>query len=78
MTLKRNWFGRNLRWLIPVAGILIIAVYLFSSSGMGKITKDLAQAYADKNLYNNAIEKANSHQEVLDMLGKIEHSQWRS
>lgn len=66
-----NWFRRNLKWLIPVAGIMIIAVYLFSSSGMGKITTNLAQAYADKSLYKNAIEKANSHQEVLGLLGKI-------
>lgn len=63
--------GKSLKWLIPVIVVSGIVIYLFSSSEMGKVTTDLAQAYADKGLYKNAIEKANSNQEVISVVGRI-------
>lgn len=46
-------------------------MYFFSSSVMGKVTTHLVQAYADKGLYKDAIEKANLDQEVISAVGKI-------
>lgn len=57
---------KSLKWLIPVMVVLAIIIYLFSSSGMGKVATDLTQAYADQNLYKYAIEKANSDQKAIE------------
>ncbi len=69
---RNNGYGRSLKWIIPVIIVLTIGVYLFSSSGMGKIAGDLTQAYADEDLYTKAIEKANANREVIEMIGEIE------
>ena len=69
--MKAHWLNKNYKWLIPVATITIVVIYLLASSGLGKVSTDLAQAYADKDLYQNAIEKANDDARVLEALGKI-------
>ena len=61
----------NLKWLLPIIIVLTIVIYLFSSSGMKKISTDFIQAYADETLYENAIKKANENQMVLDKIGLI-------
>ena len=63
---------RSLKWIIPIIVVLAVVFYLFSSSGMGKVASDLTQAYADQELYKNAIEKANTDQRVLDEIGEIQ------
>ena len=63
---------KSLKWIIPTIVILAVVFYLFSSSGMGKVATDLTQAYADEELYKNAIEKANSDQRVLEKIGEIQ------
>ena len=63
--------SNSLKWLIPIVVFIGIVFYLFSSSGMGKVATDLTQAYADPELYNNAIEKANSDQRILQNIGEI-------
>ena len=63
---------KSLKWLIPIIVVFGIVFYLFSSSGMGKVATDLTQAYADQELYKNAIEKANSDQRVLENIGVIQ------
>jgi hypothetical protein len=62
---------KNLKWLIPIMVVLAIIIYLLSSSGMGKVATDLTQAYAGQDLYKNAIEKANSNQQVIEIIGEI-------
>ena len=64
--------SKSLKWLIPIVVFIGIVFYLFSSSGMGKVATDLTQAYADPELYNNAIEKANSDQRILENIGEIQ------
>jgi len=70
--MKENWLRKNYKWLVPVTTLLIVIIYLFSSSGFGKISKDLAQAYSDKQLYHNAIKKVNNNKMVLELLGEIQ------
>ncbi|MEM1002782.1 MAG: cytochrome c oxidase assembly factor Coa1 family protein [Bacteroidota bacterium] len=68
----KSWWKRNWKWLVPFCGISIIAITTFFSSGMGGIMTDFAQAYADTELYSNAIERLNSEQKVTELLGQIE------
>ncbi|EIJ39915.1 hypothetical protein JoomaDRAFT_2958 [Galbibacter orientalis DSM 19592] len=69
---QKSWWKLNWKWLVPVSGIMIISLVIFFSSGMGGITTDLAQAYADTELYENALEKAKSDIRVTELLGEIE------
>ncbi len=62
---------KSVKWLIPIMVFLAIVIYLFSSSGMRKVATDLTQAYADQDLYKNAIEKAHSNQQVIENIGEI-------
>lgn len=62
---------KSVKWLISIMVFLAIVIYLFSSSGMGKVATDLTQAYADQDLYKNAIEKAHSNQQVIENIGEI-------
>ena len=68
---QKSWWNRNWKWLVPVSGMLLIFAILISS-GMGRIGADLAKAYSDTKLYENALEKAKSNQKVTELLGEIE------
>ncbi len=63
---KNSWI-----WI----GILIISlsglIYLFSSSGMSSHTVDFAQAYLDKDLYQNALIKAKKKEKVKMIFGDL-------
>ncbi len=69
---QKSWWKRNWKWLIPVIGILLITITVFFSSGMNGIATDLVQAYADTELYENALNKAKSDKRVTELLGEIE------
>ncbi|MCX2680268.1 cytochrome c oxidase assembly factor Coa1 family protein [Galbibacter sp. EGI 63066] len=68
---QKSWWKRNWKWFTPVCAIILITVIIFFSSGMGGITTDLAQAYADTELYENALEKVRSDQKATELLGEI-------
>jgi len=49
--------------------VLIIAYF---SSGMSKISTDLVQAYADTELYDQALKKVKSNSKVAEVLGELQ------
>jgi hypothetical protein len=67
-----NMIKKYLKWIIPIAVILAIIIYLFSSSGISGIATDYAQSYADTELYEEALDKAKSDKRVTKLLGEIE------
>jgi len=70
--MKLTWLNKNYKWLVPVLTVLIVITYLLASSNLGKTSTDLAQAYADKDLYQEAINKANKNTLVLELIGEIQ------
>ena len=70
---KENWLKRNWKWVLPI--ILIAVLFLIgtlaASTSKENIT-DIAQAYSDNLLFEQAIEKANKNPNVLENVGKIE------
>ncbi len=68
---QKSWWKRNWKWFVPVSGILLILISIFISSGMVGTSTDLVQAYADTELYNQAVEKVKSDKRVTDLLGEI-------
>ena len=69
---QKSWWKRNWKWLVPLSGIVVFSLVIFFSSGMGGIGADLAKAYADTELYNNALEKVKSDKRITELLGEIE------
>ncbi|MFH6768802.1 cytochrome c oxidase assembly factor Coa1 family protein [Gaetbulibacter aquiaggeris] len=68
---QKSWWNRNWKWFVPVSVILLILAVLISS-GMGGIGADLAKAYSDTELYENALNRVKSDQKVIKLLGDIE------
>ncbi len=68
---QKSWWKRNWKWFVTICGIIVITISIFFSSGMGGITNDLAQAYADTELYENALKKVKSNHRVTELLGEI-------
>lgn len=69
---QKSWCKRNWKWFIPLTGIILILIIVFFSSGLGGTTADLTQAYADTELYENALQKVKSDKRVIEILGEIE------
>jgi hypothetical protein len=67
---KNNWWQRNWRWFLPLISFLMIGIFFFISSING--LTDFAQAYADTELCQNAINEANKNEKVIESLGKLE------
>ena len=68
---RESWWKRNWQWVIPIFGLILISFAVFFSSNMDVIGTDLAQAYADSELYSNALKKVKIDQRVKDLLGEI-------
>ncbi len=66
-----GWCKRNWKWVIPVFGIIAISITVLLSSDMDGVAADLAKAYADPGLYNNALEKVRTDHRVKALLGEI-------
>jgi len=67
-----GWWKRNWKWLVLSSVLFIILIAMVLYSGMGKMGKDLAQAYSDEELYQNALDQLQSHPKIIELLGEIE------
>ena len=71
-THQKNWWKLHWKWIVPVAGLLLVLIIAFFSSGMSKISTDLVQAYADTELYDQALKKVKSNSKVAEVLGELQ------
>ena len=67
-----SWWKRNWKWLGSTSVLFIVLIAMVLYSGIGKMGKDLAQAYSDEELYQNALNQLQSHPKVIELLGEIE------
>ncbi len=69
---RDGWWKRNWKWGIPIFGIMAFSSAVFFSSNMDGVAADLAKAYADPELYNNALNKVKTDPRVNALLGEIQ------
>ncbi|SEB40010.1 Cytochrome oxidase complex assembly protein 1 [Tenacibaculum sp. MAR_2009_124] len=69
--LERNWWKRNLKWLISFCIIFFLLIFVVSTE-FGKIGADIFKAYSDTELYEDALDKVKTDPKIFDLLGKIE------
>jgi hypothetical protein len=72
LIVNKNWWSKNWKWFLPTSVLLFLLFlgFILSSNNGGNVT-DIAQAYTDDSLYNNAFEKAKTNKRVLELLGEI-------
>lgn len=68
---QKTWWKRNRKWLIS-STVTVLIVFAIFSSGINLVAADLTKAYADTELYSNALEKVKANQMVSEVLGEIE------
>lgn len=68
---EKNYWTKNWKWIVPVLFSLILIFGIVSIIPSGNAT-DLALAYSDQSLYENAVAKANKNQRVLEVIGAVE------
>jgi hypothetical protein len=68
---RRNWWESNWKWF-SAAVVFLLGIGLFLISSINTDGVDLVQAYSEKALYENALEKVNANDIVIDILGDLE------
>lgn len=69
---QKSMWSRNWKWIVSIGGLILIVALLFFSSGMNGVATDLAQAYADTELYDKALEKVKDDERAKELLGEIQ------
>ena len=67
----RTWWQRHWKWLIP-STVIIFGLLLFIFSDLGGAASDFSKAYADKEIFNNAIEKVKANDKASEVLGELQ------
>ncbi|EIA07545.1 cytochrome c oxidase assembly factor Coa1 family protein [Flavobacterium frigoris] len=68
---RKNWWESYWKWFIAAA-VFVIGIGLFLISNMNSEGLDLVQAYSEKALYENALEKVKANQKVIAILGDLQ------
>ncbi|KLT69603.1 cytochrome c oxidase assembly factor Coa1 family protein [Flavobacterium sp. ABG] len=71
LVLRKSWWSRNWKWFLPLTLLSILSFGFILSSNIAGNTTDIVQAYSDNSLFEDAIQKANTNQEVLKIIGTI-------
>lgn len=67
---QKSWLQLYWRWILPISILGILAAILFFSLTAGHLG-DFGKAYAEPQLYEGAISKAQENEKVTVALGKI-------
>ena len=66
---EKSWWKKNWKWVLPLSGCIAACTFVVISLITG--VTDLAQAFADPSLYQNALAEANKNEQVILSLGKL-------
>ena len=69
---NKSWWNNNWKWLTPILGLLLFTFFIISTTDIGENSFDIVKAYADSDLIEIAIDKANENNEVKELLGTLE------
>lgn len=69
---KISWWKRNWKWAAPSIGIALILIALIMNPGIIGTLGGFGKAYSDPALYENALQKANDNEKVIEILGQLE------
>jgi len=69
---NKSWWNKKWKWVIPLLGIFLISIFTISKTDIGENTFDIVKAYADPDLIETALFKAQENGEVKELLGTLE------
>ena len=67
LIIEKSWWKRHWKFLVPTTIIFLMVVVILSL--FSNPISDIAKAYTDTSIYENALEKANKNQLVNETLG---------
>lgn len=68
---EKKGLKRNLKWIVIIV-VVFAAIGVFFTTHSGKNVSGFTQAFVDTPLYENAIKKSNTNEDVLSVLGKLQ------
>ncbi|MCF4101869.1 cytochrome c oxidase assembly factor 1 family protein [Gillisia sp. M10.2A] len=71
-SISGHWWSKNWKWLVPLCVFVILLGGIILSSNVTGHVSDVTQAYADPDLYENALIKAEENERVKQVFGDIE------
>lgn len=72
LIVEKNWWNRNWKWFLPTTLLLLLGVGLIFTSVIDGNAMDVAQAYSDNSLCEDAFKKAKTNERVIEALGDLE------
>ena len=69
---QKSWWKKNWKWVVSVSGVFLFLITFSISTGLLGISADIAQAYSDTQLYDNALDQVKSDKRVIGLLGEIQ------
>ena len=70
-TENKNQWNKNWKWFVPILGFLLISIFTISWTDIGETTFNIVKAYADPDLVETALNKAQENEEVKELLGAL-------
>jgi hypothetical protein len=70
LILEKSWWKRNWKWFIP--SVIVLSTFAIILSLFASPIPDIAKAYADNSIHENALVKARQNQQVTETLGVLE------
>ncbi len=71
LIVEKSWWKKNWKWFLPTA-LFLMGTLLFTTLSIDGNVTDIAKAYSENSLYEKAIEKSNTNERVLELLGTLE------
>ncbi|WP_424493292.1 cytochrome c oxidase assembly factor Coa1 family protein [Salinimicrobium sp. GXAS 041] len=68
---QRTWWEQNMKWFVPLAGVLILITGFFIHWTFGNVFNNFAQAYAEDELVEKAVAQVRENERVQQVLGEI-------
>jgi hypothetical protein len=69
---RRTWWQQNMKWFVPLAGVFILIIGFFTFTMFGDHFNNFAQAYAEDDLVENAVQIAGEDRRVQEVVGEIQ------
>ena len=70
LILEKSWWKRNWKWFIT--SVIVLSTLAIILSLFANPISDIAKAYADNSIHENALVKARQNQQVTETLGVLE------
>lgn len=70
LIVEKSWWRKNRKWFLPTI-LFLVGIVVFTFSGIDGDVADIAKAYSENALYEQAVEKSKTNKRVQELLGNL-------